>query len=152
MPLARRTTSAAVLLVLTWMRSETLADSNVFVSSADAYIYDVQFADCSSNTGTDTTMRVGTGCGKGCTALRSLLRFSLSSIPSGSTVTSAALAVYVESQTGPDFPVYVYRLLQPGWSESGTTWKRFDCPNNGAWSRDGGDFTTTTVLPGQRAA
>jgi hypothetical protein len=62
---------------------------------------------------------------------RGLVRFDLSSIPPGSTVTSATLYLY-EIDKKQDQVTYIYKVTSP-WSEGFVTW-------NSPWMTPGGDF------------
>jgi hypothetical protein len=73
-----------------------------------------------------------------------LVRFDVSSIPSGSTVTQAKLYLYEKDQKL-DQITYIYRLISP-WSEDSVTW-------NDPWITVGGDFDSSrayaSFLPNQ---
>jgi hypothetical protein len=62
---------------------------------------------------------------------RGLVRFDVSSIPQGSTVTSAMLYLY-EKDKKEDQITYLFRLTSP-WSEDSVTW-------SAPWIAAGGDF------------
>jgi hypothetical protein len=62
---------------------------------------------------------------------RGLIRFDLSSIPPGSTITGARLYLYEEDKKL-DQVTYIYRVTT-SWSESSVTW-------NSPWLSPGGDF------------
>lgn len=72
---------------------------------------------------------------------RVLVQFDLSSIPPGSTVTSATLKLYyyrwaTNNPAGRTF--WAYRVTQ-SWTEMGVTWSRYDGTNS--WATSGGDYT-----------
>jgi len=75
---------------------------------------------------------------------RGLVRFDVSSIPPGSTVTQAKLYLYEKDQKL-DQITYLYRLISP-WSEDSVTW-------NDPWITAGGDFDSSrayaSFLPNQ---
>ena len=83
---------------------------------------------------------------------RSLLRFDLSSLPSGSTVTSALLTLTATDLYGGNpgaESMNVYRLTQ-SWTEGGVTWNRYDGAS--PWGAAGGDYdgaiwATSTANP-----
>jgi glucose/arabinose dehydrogenase/PKD repeat protein len=67
---------------------------------------------------------------------RPLLRFSLSPIPPSSTVTSCTLTVSADVVESPGAGT-IARVTQPGWTESGSTWNRYD--GVASWATPGGD-------------
>lgn len=76
-------------------------------------------------------------------ALRSLVRFDLSSIPRDTQIVSATLHLYLESACsapGYSYPVTIYPVTA-GWSESGVTW--FTQPTVGTAATS----TNISVLP-----
>jgi len=82
---------------------------------------------------------------------RVLVQFDLSSIPSGSTVTSATLKLYYYRWTTNDpagRTFWAYRLTQ-SWTEMGACWSRYDGTN--LWLNPGGDYTleggTSATVP-----
>jgi len=90
-----------------------------------------------TNYGSDTWMCV---CNL---ARRSLVQFDLSSIPSGSKISSATLKIYYGfwATNNPSGRTYwAYRVTQ-SWTEGGVTWNKHDGTNN--WATQGGDYTTT---------
>jgi hypothetical protein len=62
---------------------------------------------------------------------RGMIRFDISTIPTGSTVTKATLYLYEEDKKL-DQTTFLYRITSP-WTESSVTW-------NYPWSNPGGDF------------
>lgn len=78
---------------------------------------------------------------------RSLIRFDLSSIPAGVTVTSATLNLFEAGTFGATRTIGAHRVTRD-WTEAAATWMRADAATN--WSTPGGDFvsspTTTTTL------
>jgi hypothetical protein len=71
-----------------------------------------------TNTGSATTLRLGSYGD-----IKSILKFSLSSIPAGSTINSATLNFYVEGTpaTGGGDSISIYKVLN-SWTESGANW------------------------------
>ena len=82
---------------------------------------------------------------------RPLLKFDLSAIPAGSTVTAATLSLYQETSgsvgSSPPNPVYNLHRVTRAWVEGtkqgtgtadGATWNSSD--GSGAWTTPGGDF------------
>ena len=73
--------------------------------------------------------------------LVSLLKWNLSSIPAGSTVTSASLILQVFNQTN---NVYNLRAMLASWSEGGATWNN-TLPKTNHGSQIIGSFTPTAT-------
>ena len=74
-----------------------------------------------------------------------LLKFDLSSIPAGTTVSSAVLNLYLESLSSGTMQVSLYRVTR-NWVEGtrsgtgtadGATWKTYD--GSSSWGTEGGD-------------
>jgi len=84
---------------------------------------------------------------------RSILKFDMSTIPTGATVISATLSLYYYDR-GPSAPTgrtyWAYRITQTAWTEDRSTWNTYDGTNS--WASLGGDYTTTngasTTVPG----
>ena len=84
---------------------------------------------------------------------RSLLRFDLSALPTGSTLSAASLTLTVSGTFGGNpggESMNVHRLTQ-SWTEGGVTWNRYDGTNT--WASAGGDYdatvrATSTANPG----
>jgi len=119
-------------------------------TAPDAYIWEKS---PDTNYGSDTYLELGGKFGK---AQRSIIRFDLSSLPAGSTVTSAKLYLYFYAATGsPNFNIGAHRVnhgapnYETGWTEAGVTWNKYDGTNN--WGTAGGDFnaaaTDTIYVP-----
>ncbi len=71
---------------------------------------------------------------------RGILKFDLSSIPSGSTITSVTLSLYLYSTRGYDRTYCIHKVTK-NWTESGVTWNKYDGTNN--WTTSGGDYEAT---------
>ena len=78
-----------------------------------------------------------------------LMKFDLSSIPSGQTIISASLALKVTENNSSGYAVNVYRLTQP-WTEMGSTWNTYDGTN--AWPGGGGGMGDAVGSNGVTAA
>jgi hypothetical protein len=78
---------------------------------------------------------------------RTLLKFDLTSqIPAGATINSAVLSLYYydydHAGSDPSGRTYwTYRLTQTAWTETGSTWNKYDGTNS--WTTPGGDYTVT---------
>ena len=94
-----------------------------------------------SNTGTSTDLLTGTlFLGGNSIYYRSLLRFDLSSIPSGVSAATLTLTKAGSVLDSPPQTFACYRLTQTAWTETGVTWNRYDGTNT--WTSAGGDYTT----------
>ncbi len=71
---------------------------------------------------------------------RGIIEFDLSSIPSGSTITSVTLSLYLYSTRGTN-RTYCLHKVTKNWTESGVTWNKYDGTNN--WTTSGGDYEAT---------
>ncbi len=87
---------------------------------ADAYVDE---SDRNGNFGTAGTMLVGKSNAGGGKLYHAVLRFDLSSIPPGSTVSSATLRLYQTSASGGpgNLTMHLYHA-NTAWSELGVTW------------------------------
>jgi FG-GAP-like repeat len=77
-------------------------------------------------------------------AQRPLLRFTLSGAPAGTTVLACTLTVEADVVEAP-LPGHVWRVTQPGWTETGATWNRYD--GTRTWATPGGDVDATSGIP-----
>jgi hypothetical protein len=84
------------------------------------------------NSGASTRAWVGTDQQN---AQRPLLRFTLDE-PANATVLACTLSVQADVVQAP-LPGHVLRVTQPGWTETGATWNRYDGTN--PWTTPGGD-------------
>lgn len=77
-------------------------------------------------------------------AQRPLVRFSLAAIPSGRVVVSCTLTVWSDVVESPA-SARIARITQPGWTETGSTWNRYD--GVALWTAPGGDHDAATAIP-----
>jgi hypothetical protein len=93
------------------------------------------------NYGTFERMVV-TGYGSG-NYQRGLIKFDVSSIPAGTTITSAVLSLYsyYPAQTKGTTGAYGVYPVTKAWSDSQTTWN--NATTSVAWTTAGGDFSAT---------
>jgi len=77
---------------------------------------------------------------------RIIIRFDLSTLPAGSTITNAVLYLYCYNSGG-TITMDVHRVnhgtpnYETDWTEAGVTWLTYDGTNN--WGTAGGNFNTT---------
>lgn len=133
-----------LLLLLTfltksfWIFSQTTINLN---PSQDAFIHSFN---TTSNYGSESEIYVNKS-NSGSPELyfytsRGLIKFDLSSIPAGQTITSATLKL-----TAPDLDgiiggfMDIHKVTQP-WTEGNVTWETFDGLTN--WTSSGGDFSS----------
>lgn len=77
-------------------------------------------------------------------AHRNLIKFDVSSIPSGSTVTAASLELRIKSGLSGDNCTSRVRRLIRDWTESGATWNTYDGSNS--WGAAGAQDTSTDIV------
>jgi len=79
---------------------------------------------------------------------RPIIRFDLSSLPAGSTITNADLYLYCY-KVGGTITVNVHRVdhgtpdYETDWTEAGVTWNKYDGTND--WGTAGGNFNPTAT-------
>lgn len=68
------------------------------------------------------------------------LQFDFSELPEGAVISAATLNLYYFSLYGPTAgrTYWAYELTQTDWTETGSTWNKYDGSN--AWSTAGGDY------------
>lgn len=95
----------------------------------------------SANYGGDTVLRAGNN---GSTVYRSLIKFALSGIPQGATVTSAQLALYNNGK-GPGTQPASYELhgVTREWLAAEATWNNATARQ--LWTTQGGDYGSSLV-------
>jgi hypothetical protein len=76
-------------------------------------------------------------------AQRPLVRFALGGAPAGATVLACTLTVQADVVEAP-LPGHVWRVTQPGWTETGATWNRYD--GTRTWATPGGDIDATSGI------
>ncbi|MCS7039609.1 MAG: DNRLRE domain-containing protein, partial [Caldilineales bacterium] len=86
--------------------------------------------------GGDSELRVKSENGK---LNRALLRFDLSGIPAGSTITSATLSLWVKEVRDGNISIRAHKLTN-SWNEAQVTWKARDKAANLLWTTQGGDY------------
>jgi hypothetical protein len=82
--------------------------------------------------------------------IRSIVGFSLSSIPAGSTINSVTLTVSPRhndaNSLDQSFAINLYRLSNDNFLENTATWFRRDIADAGtAWTTPGGDYNSTVL-------
>jgi hypothetical protein len=105
---------------------------------ADAYLDEDKPDD---NKGNSNDMDVRTEAGK---QRRSLIRFDVSTLPSGTTGMTAILSLYVDNEKNLPLKVSAHALGE-SWRESETTWRDRDAAAGLAWSTPGGTYLPTAL-------
>ncbi|HEV8337094.1 MAG TPA: DNRLRE domain-containing protein [Candidatus Polarisedimenticolia bacterium] len=101
-------------------------------AGADTY---VAFASNVQNYGAEAQLTTNSQSNGGS---RGLVRFDLSSIPAGATISSATFEMYhYFSRSALSESLRVHRLTR-AWTEPGATWRAYDGVNS--WTTAGGDF------------
>ncbi|MBS7622821.1 DNRLRE domain-containing protein [Candidatus Bathyarchaeota archaeon] len=105
-------------------------------SNADTHIYE---GDPNNNFGASDGFVVGAVSGG---RFRGLVKFDLSSIPSGSTVNVAYLLLYYyyRGENNPAGRTYNAYRVTKDWVETQATWNVYSTGNS--WTTPGGDYTT----------
>ena len=117
-----------------------------FNPTLDAYI------NAAAASSTDPIPRNGTiRLGGNDNFYRSLLRFSLGSIPTSALIISASLTIYNETTTvfTPPKTFTAYRLTQANWT-AGVTWSAYD--GSTGWGASGGDYSTPSAASSMAAS
>lgn len=91
--------------------------------------------------GGDSELRVKTENGK---LNRTLLRFDVSGIPAGSTISSATLSLWVKEVRDGNVTINAHKLTN-SWNEPQVTWKARDKAANQNWSTEGGDYNAVVI-------
>ena len=112
------------------------ATTTDFSASADSYIQQVN---PTTNYGSAATMATYPWSGVG--TQRSLVKFDLSSIPNGSTISSATLVLMETGTAGFTRTIGAHRVTK-NWTNGGVTWNKFDGTTD--WTAAGGDFNAAT--------
>jgi len=109
-------------------------------SNADNYV-DSKASLQSTNYGTEIYLTVGGSTGSPTPIRRSIIMFDISSLPSGITITSANLSLYIYQDSGNLAFIDVHALNQSAWTETGSTWLNYNTTNT--WASAGGDYNLT---------
>ncbi len=119
--------AASKLILLSGGGLKVLSLQPAEATAVDTYIL---ASSATTNFGTSATLRVGNEGGG--TTDRALIKFDLSSIPSGSTIVSATLSLYCTTDTSINSRTYrVFRMIQ-AWVETQATWNVYSTGNNWA--------------------
>lgn len=101
-----------------------------------------------TNYGSNNVLAVESACGAGCAGNyneRTIIDFSLTSLPTGAIITSSTLSLYYENSAGSPSgrTVWVYPIIGAGvnWVQAQATWNVYSTGNN--WGTAGGDYSTT---------
>ena len=76
---------------------------------------------------------------------RSIVRFDLSVLPPGSTITSCNLNLYLNDgpNTSRTYGAYRINNHETEWTETGVTWNKFN--SGSSWGTSGGDYSSSTT-------
>lgn len=89
-------------------------------------------------------LELGGGVGNGNT-IRSLLKFDLSSVPTGTTILSSSLDLYFSS-TNSSSPINLSLYeVNRDWNENEASWNYAKISPSTAWTTKGGDFNSTKL-------
>ena len=120
-----------------WVLDPTLTLQPDATDGKDSFLADYGPDD---NKGTQTDVRVGDRIISGNSALRSVLKFNLSSIPSEATVTLVTLSLYEHNASDTSgvgmWATNLHRLLED-WVEAEVTWNSYSTGNG--WATAGAD-------------
>lgn len=96
------------------------------------------------NNGSTNPMEAFVAVGKGAVQLRPIMKFDLAGYTYGSAAISAAkLNLNVTAKGATTAEGKVYRVTRNDWTESGSSWKRYDISIDKDWATLGGDYTET---------
>jgi len=125
----------AIVAALFFVYYRAQADQTIFNSTADAYLAS---GSPNQNHGSETIMDLFDG-------RDGLVRFDVSSIPAGSTVTSATLILVVPSVTGLNTKNYGVNRILVDWNEGTVTW---NSPGSTAGTHYATNPTASALIPG----
>ncbi len=111
----------------------------------DSYMHS---ANNTINYGSATSLSVGWTTGKITAAFRALMKFDVSDLPAGATITDAELWFDVTQAGAGLEPGTIYRVLRTNWTEGGVTWDKYNGVNNWTTAGCGGDGTDYTSTGG----
>ena len=104
-----------------------------------------------TNYGTSVGMYISCNAG-GTTWYRILIQFDLTGIPSGSTITTATLSLYLADRDGTATYAMNRVLAAAAWTEAGATWNTRDgtnaWPGSAGCNTSGTDYSSTALRSG----
>jgi hypothetical protein len=101
--------------------------------------------DESTNHGNDVSIKVspqGSGCPR-CHNSHTVIKFNLSSIPSGANVSSAVLSLHLYENDWDNNVFVLVNRITKDWDDQSVNW--FNAKSGVAWSYPGGDYSTPTT-------
>jgi hypothetical protein len=135
-----------IALISAIMVMPAAAATTVTISPSDN---DCSIREGQPNTPYDTT--VISVCSEEEENNRGLIHFDLSSIPSGATIDSATLYLYMFWSDEVDRTYNVHRVTA-SWTEAGATWKYRDKDAGIDWATPGGDYVSTETASASSGA
>jgi hypothetical protein len=146
---------SAVLAAALALTAPAAAATLVLLPSADATVYEESTATAATANGSGEFLLAGRNNQAANSRRRSLLRFDLSALPAGATITSVSLQLHLSTVSTADTPLSLHRVLTH-WSEGPTdpagnesaglpastgdvTWSSAHHPDS-TWFSAGGDF------------
>ncbi|MDI6889065.1 MAG: DNRLRE domain-containing protein [Methanocellales archaeon] len=159
----QHSTPTSSSVYITWNTDQSDSDNRVKYYSADASFIDTTTVKLgqgtapdsyiwenpiykNTNYGSDTKLQIGNS--DWIYASRGIIRFDLSSLPAGSTITDAKLYLYFYT-IPTTCTLYAHRVdhdtpdYETLWTEAGVTWNKYDGTNN--WGAAGGNYNATAT-------
>jgi len=108
-----------------------------FNADIDSYLSNLN---TTTNFGSSANLFIRFISGKDSEVRRSIIRFDISSLPAGVTITSGIVTIDINSGDNAK-DAFLRRITQAAWVEDQVTWNEYSTGNS--WTTAGGDFTTT---------
>lgn len=133
-----------LILLFLFITSTVYATSITLQEGASSYsgTSDTELYEDGGGAGAGATTNYGTNsdllfwCTSSTYERNPIIKFDVSSIPSGSTINSAVLYLFDQTDNGYSGTWSLYRVFKP-WTEGEATWKRWDNANSKEWGTQG---------------